>query len=169
MLKKLIVNEIEKEVKLDMKHMGEYVCATGNETCAITLHRSINGEHCFTLNNKCYTAFTSLDADGSIWVTLAGKNFLFKDASKSYVGAEDAMSGDSVSVQFPGKVVKIFVSVGDTVKKGDPLIIVEAMKLENTLVSPRDGVVEKSAFTVGQQVEANVALVSLVVEEKAEE
>ena len=62
----------------------------------------------------------------------------------------------------PGKVVKVLVAAGDTVQQGQGLIVVEAMKMENELKSPKDGVVSELAVTEGQAVESGAKL--LVVE-----
>ncbi len=50
-------------------------------------------------------------------------------------------SGNVISSPMPGKIIAVNASAGDTVKAGDPLIIMEAMKMEMTLEAPRDGVV----------------------------
>jgi 3-methylcrotonyl-CoA carboxylase alpha subunit len=58
----------------------------------------------------------------------------------------------------PGRIVKLMAAAGDKVSKGQPLIIMEAMKMEHTIVSPRDGVVERVAFQVGEMVPADAVL-----------
>ncbi len=58
----------------------------------------------------------------------------------------------------PGRVVKILAKAGDAVSKGQSLMILEAMKMEHTLVSPRDGVVERVAFAEGDLVPADAVL-----------
>jgi 3-methylcrotonyl-CoA carboxylase alpha subunit len=58
----------------------------------------------------------------------------------------------------PGRVVKVMVSAADSVKKGQPLIIMEAMKMEHTIVSPKDGVVARVAFAAGAMVPADAVL-----------
>ena len=58
----------------------------------------------------------------------------------------------------PGRVVKLMANEGDKVKKGQALIIMEAMKMEHTIVSPRDGVIERVSFQVGEMVPADAVL-----------
>ena len=58
----------------------------------------------------------------------------------------------------PGRVVKLMARAGDTVKKGQSLLILEAMKMEHTIVSPRDGVIERVAFAENQLVPADATL-----------
>jgi 3-methylcrotonyl-CoA carboxylase alpha subunit len=52
----------------------------------------------------------------------------------------------------PGKVVAVLASKGQEVKKGAPLVIMEAMKMEHTIAAPFDGVVEDILYAVGDQV-----------------
>ena len=72
--------------------------------------------------------------------------------------------GEIVS-PMPGKVIKINVSDGQEVKKGDVLMVVEAMKMENNIVSPKDASIEKVNVAVGEMVDGSKELVLLVKED----
>lgn len=61
----------------------------------------------------------------------------------------------------PGRVARVLVELGETVSKGQPLCVVEAMKMENELKSPRDGKVKKILVEAGSLVEARATLVEL--------
>jgi 3-methylcrotonyl-CoA carboxylase alpha subunit len=61
----------------------------------------------------------------------------------------------------PGRVVALLVQVGDTVKAGTPLAVTEAMKMEHTLTSPRDGVVSDILCAVGDQVPEGAELLRI--------
>lgn len=65
----------------------------------------------------------------------------------------------------PGKVVRIMVEENQKVKKGDPLLILEAMKMEHTIKSPIDGFVKKLKYNVGDLVEEKEELIELGEEE----
>jgi 3-methylcrotonyl-CoA carboxylase alpha subunit len=67
----------------------------------------------------------------------------------------------------PGRVTRVAVAVGDSVTRGQELIVVEAMKMENALVAPIDGVVTLIEAKVGDMVQPGSPLV--VVEPKAAE
>ena len=58
----------------------------------------------------------------------------------------------------PGRVVKVMAAEGDTVKKGQALMILEAMKMEHTITSPREGVIERVAFRENDLVPAEALL-----------
>ena len=60
-----------------------------------------------------------------------------------------------------GKVFKIEASVGQSVKKGDPVVVVEAMKMEIPVVAPQDGTVASIDVAVGDAVEAGATLATL--------
>jgi biotin carboxyl carrier protein len=76
--------------------------------------------------------------------------------------AAPARSGPSAVLSpMPGKVVKVLVAVGDEVKAGQGVMVVEAMKMENELKAPRDGKVKAVAVKEGQPVEAGQSLVTL--------
>lgn len=68
-------------------------------------------------------------------------------------------AGGLVATQMPGRVVRVMVAVGDAVAKGQPLVVVEAMKMENELKSPLDGVVGELYVTAGQAVDSGAKLV----------
>lgn len=61
----------------------------------------------------------------------------------------------------PGKILDVRVSAGQAVKRGDVLMILEAMKMENEIVSPQDGTVASIQVSVGSAVEAGDTLASL--------
>lgn len=73
------------------------------------------------------------------------------------------MSGEStmskqLKAPMPGLVLVIKAAVGDSVKKGDPLIIIEAMKMENIIKASGDGVIKNIAVEDGQSVEKDIVL-----------
>lgn len=60
----------------------------------------------------------------------------------------------------PGKIVSVFVNKGDTIKEGDPLLIMEAMKMENEMKATADAVISKVHVKEGQNVESGATLIS---------
>jgi len=70
----------------------------------------------------------------------------------------DALPDARLTALMPGRVVKLLARAGDAVTKGQSLMILEAMKMEHTIVSPRDGVIERVAFAENQLVPADAVL-----------
>jgi biotin carboxyl carrier protein len=64
-----------------------------------------------------------------------------------------------IKAPMPGLVLKVMVEEGMTVKKGDNLLVLEAMKMENILKSPSDGVVNKILVAQGDKTEKNAVLI----------
>ena len=62
----------------------------------------------------------------------------------------------------PGQIKVVNKSAGDSVEAGEALVVLEAMKMEHTLTSPRDGIIAEVMATVGEQVEDGAILLALV-------
>jgi biotin carboxyl carrier protein len=79
--------------------------------------------------------------------------------------AKPAATGTAGSVKInapmPGKIVDVKVKVGDAVKKGQTVIVLEAMKMENDIVAPEDGTVASINAAVGSAVEAGETIATL--------
>ena len=61
----------------------------------------------------------------------------------------------------PGNIIKVNVKAGDSVKKGDVLCVLEAMKMENDIMAPADGTVATVEVSAGQSVQTDAVLVTL--------
>ena len=71
---------------------------------------------------------------------------------------DSAVAQGSLLAPMPGSITKVAASVGDTVKAGQPLIWLEAMKMEHTITAPAGGVLAELNVTVGQQVDVGAIL-----------
>jgi 3-methylcrotonyl-CoA carboxylase alpha subunit len=77
-------------------------------------------------------------------------------------GAQGSGSGHtSLEAPMPGTIIKVLVQAGDEVSANQPLIVMEAMKMEHTIVAPYDGVVSSVAFAPGQLVTGGAMLIEL--------
>jgi biotin carboxyl carrier protein len=89
---------------------------------------------------------------GAAWVLHEAVRHLREDAH--------AHDGDITS-PMPGSVIAVHVGPGESVVKGQPLVVVEAMKMEHTLSAPLDGTVREVLVRVGQQVAVDELLVAV--------
>ncbi len=80
---------------------------------------------------------------------------------------EAAAEGGRLTAPMPGKVVSFAVKAGDAVTKGQPLAVMEAMKMEHTIAAPVDGVVQELLYAPGDQVTEGAELLRLTVAAKA--
>jgi len=71
----------------------------------------------------------------------------------------DESSNNTVNAPMPGLILDISVNVGDQVCKGETLLILEAMKMENAIKSPKDGIISSVKIISGESVEKNQPLV----------
>jgi 3-methylcrotonyl-CoA carboxylase alpha subunit len=97
----------------------------------------------------------------SFAVFAAGEGWFFDavDPLAPPAGAETA-SG-RLTAPMPGRVVQVLVGVGDMVRQGQPMIVVEAMKMEHTIAAPRDGAVAAVHFAPGDLVEEGSELIEM--------
>ena len=72
-----------------------------------------------------------------------------------------AGAGEKVAAPMPGTIVSVNVSEGQSVKKGDVLVVLEAMKMENEIKAPRDGSVTSVAVSKGASVDTGATLVTI--------
>ncbi len=72
---------------------------------------------------------------------------------------DDAAEGGKLSAPMPGKVVALLCAIGDRVRKGQPLAVMEAMKMEHSIAAPADGEVTGLPYAVGDQVAEGAELI----------
>jgi acetyl/propionyl-CoA carboxylase alpha subunit len=70
-------------------------------------------------------------------------------------------NGSGVSAPIPGKIIEINIKEGELIKAGDTLMVLEAMKMENSIQMPQDGIVKKILIEQGKQVKANELLIEI--------
>jgi acetyl/propionyl-CoA carboxylase alpha subunit len=89
-----------------------------------------------------------------------GTAYRIEENGESPRSAHRAVSG-ALEAPMPGRVIAVRVEPGQAVKKGQELLVVEAMKMENALRAPRDGTVKSVAARPGDMVSPGVVLVEL--------
>jgi 3-methylcrotonyl-CoA carboxylase alpha subunit len=99
--------------------------------------------------------------DGNDWHIFAGGDYRRLTLRHGLPGQDDEGRSGSLAAPMPGRIVQIMSRAGETVKKGQPLLILEAMKMEHTITAPADGVVKEIHFAAGEQVLEGAELVTL--------
>ncbi len=100
-------------------------------------------------------------ADGDTrWVFLDGEVYRFEVQRPGR--RKGSADHGSLSAPMPATVIRINVAPGDAVKKGDTLLVLEAMKMELPVRAPADGVVDTISCRAGELVQAGVPLIHLV-------
>ena len=84
-----------------------------------------------------------------------------RESTPAPVSKVSSVSGNSIPAPMAGTIVKIFVKDGDPVKKGDVLLVLEAMKMENDVMASTDGKIKSVHVKVGDIINAGDALITM--------
>jgi len=120
------------------------------------------------LNGEPYTVFVSHPEPGKMIVSynthifeVIRKDILPAQSDFNLVSTSIGEKGSNITSPMPGKIIKIAVKKGDKVAKGDLLLVVEAMKMENNILSPADATVDRITVTAGDLVDSITTLIHL--------
>lgn len=120
------------------------------------------------INDNLFLVYASTDKKNRTQITFEGityscerKDILTEQEVFSLAGYTSATGDARIVSPMPGKVVKVKVEVGDAVQKGDLLVVVEAMKMENNIVALKEGVVESIHVKPGDMVDPVLELVKM--------
>jgi len=91
-------------------------------------------------------------ASGAIAVMRAGETFVLRQYDPFEAADAVGTASDRITAPMPGKIAQLLVRPGDSVKKGQPLAVLEAMKMEHTLSAPADALVATVDAAAGDQV-----------------
>ena len=115
-----------------------------------------------TVNGTVYEVSVEEGGAGSAPVRAAAPKAAQKAAPAAAPKAAAGAAGSvEVTASVPGKVFKIEANTGATVKAGDPIVILEAMKMEIPVVAPEDGTVASINVAVGDAVESGDVLATM--------
>lgn len=107
----------------------------------------------------------AVKAQGRLWFHLDGETHVIESAKAARGGARSGASAlgepGVLKAPMPGKITKVAATLGQSVKRGQALIVMEAMKMEYTLEADRDGVVTEVDATLGAQVRLGQILLRL--------
>ena len=116
-----------------------------------------------TVNGNVYDV--TVEENGAVSAPAAAPKAAPKAAPAAKAAPKAAPAGAqgavTVSAPMPGKILGVKASVGQAVKKGEVLLILEAMKMENEIVAPEDGTVASINVAVGGSVEAGATIATL--------
>ncbi|MDF1545231.1 MAG: hypothetical protein P1R58_09035 [bacterium] len=125
------------------------------------------GENLFScLVNGHKSLLAVVAHQGKYYIDYDSHQFELTDPSEDgFAGGGDAHGGDKdkIFAPMPGKIVKILVSVGDSVSIKQPMVVVEAMKMENQVNSRANGTVKAINFSDGDQVDTETPIIELEI------
>ncbi|HEX6442561.1 MAG TPA: acetyl/propionyl/methylcrotonyl-CoA carboxylase subunit alpha [Stellaceae bacterium] len=107
---------------------------------------------------------TVLDHGAETAVFLDGEGWRLIEIDPLAAHAGEDPTAGRLTAPMPGRVIQLMVEPGTSVRRGQPLIVIEAMKMEHTVAAPTDGVVEAVRFAPGDLVEEGAELIALTPE-----
>ncbi|MFZ6779394.1 acetyl/propionyl/methylcrotonyl-CoA carboxylase subunit alpha [Undibacterium sp. Ji83W] len=126
------------QVRLALAHESDIVIKIADQTVAATVVR--DGERFHVFSQGKHTDLHYIDA-------------------LAHAGEAEAETG-RLTAPMPGKIVAVLVNKAQEVKKGDALLIMEAMKMEHTISAPHDGVIDEVLYAIGDQVTEGAQLLA---------
>ncbi len=146
------------EAKVTLHDALSYAVHIGGNTTRIRFH-DFDGKGRIEINGRG-TRADAIPVPNGVVIFINGVDYDF-GFPDPVVPASEMAGGDIISAPMPGSVKSVTAQIGNSVSKGDALIVLEAMKMEHTLTAPRDGVVAKVSVAEGDQVEDKTVLVAL--------
>jgi acetyl/propionyl-CoA carboxylase alpha subunit len=157
----VVLGDVDAELRVDylMGRNGSIDLAVDDHPLAITVHAADRDAIDITMDGVRRRFRTLVGANGGtvdVDSPLGASSFAvvprFEDPSQH-------VAAGSLVAPMPGSVVRVLIEAGARVVKGDPLVVLEAMKMEHTVASPADGTVGEVRVHAGQQVDAGSVLV----------
>lgn len=142
---------------------GRYLLTIDGQRCEVDWEPIRRGAASMMIGERSYAVHYEDDGD-EISVYLRGQSFVVDVASEQRFRLRGLTSKFSiegrqvVAAPMPGKVVRVMVALGDEVREGQGLVVVEAMKMENELKSPKAGKIIELLAQEGSTVEKNARL-----------
>jgi acetyl/propionyl-CoA carboxylase alpha subunit len=149
------------EVLLTPEQNATYLVQVGGSTHSVTLRSYEDGDMTLDCDGLRQTVTVLPGRDDSWWVHAQGNSFELTWVSPLPEGGHFQAVEGSLRAPMPGQVVAIMVQMGQQVRKGDVLLILEAMKMEHRIISPCDGHVTTIHYQAGQPVQADTILLEL--------
>ena len=157
------LGEEEFDLEIRREPDGAYCVTLGGEPRRVEVSEPENDILSLLIEGGSYEAAIRSNGEATN-VGLAGRTYPVRveDAALSLGGVKTGISGVQVirSVM-AGKVVDVMVSEGDVVPAGTPLLVIEAMKMENEIRAPKDGTVRTVSVRAGETVELGAELVTV--------
>jgi len=156
--------------KISLEKKGEsFVVSDGKRTYEADIRFISPNVVSILIGDRSYQVYLAKDKNKR-YLSLEGQQFIVQEAlgeTEEYEREEERTKKDELMVMapMPGKVIKIYVSENEEIRKNQTLAIVEAMKMENEIKSSIDGRIKKILVSVGDLVDSENPLIELVLKE----
>ncbi|MGB0455076.1 MAG: acetyl-CoA carboxylase biotin carboxyl carrier protein subunit [Bacteriovoracaceae bacterium] len=157
MEKKISINGIEQTISNVVRDESNISFEYNGKKYSYNFKSLKQGQTLLNSDGENHILNYSTSSDGEFHIF--GQEFEAKLVSSEQRRSKSSGGGaGSLNAPMPGKIFKIIAAVGDELKKGDSILIMEAMKMEHTIKAPIDGKLAKICFNEGDQVTGGAAL-----------
>ncbi len=164
---KYIAEHNENEYEIEISRTGRLVsAAVDGRSYEVEVSEPESGVYLIKNGPKIFEATVGRTEDGSFRVRIGEHYFDIGVADPKRLRGRSSAAGEhdgvaEIKTAMPGKIVRVLVAAGDAVEKGDGIIVVEAMKMQNELKSPKTGTITDIRFAEGSTVSAGDVLVTI--------
>lgn len=152
------MNQDMKEFSLDVEMTPGSVMEFTHEGAKTKLYlKNLAGKNYYSFDGIAWKKLAALGVNE----TLVSNSEVYKVYRGYKPSGLNKGGAGALITQMPGKVVKIFKKEGDTVTKGETVLILEAMKMENEIKSGADGIIKSINIKEGQALEAGFLMVEI--------
>ncbi|MGE3772011.1 MAG: biotin carboxylase N-terminal domain-containing protein [Gammaproteobacteria bacterium] len=152
----------DAEFVLELAHRRDGLAVTVDGETSLVTARELQGDRLSLVADGERARATVFTDDAGVHVLHDGRYRGFVVFDPLHAAEEDTAAAGSLTAPMPGAITAVMVQVGDRVARGAPLVMLEAMKIEHTIVAPFDGVVTEIRYAKGEQVaEEGAELVKL--------
>jgi len=156
------LDEIEYGVELSRSATSYRLHLKDEKIVDLLLHAQTDGRIQLSVDGQQFDATIAMRGD-EVFIHLDGESYTLRYRHPLERLAAQHLGGatDGIRAPMPGAVISVAVAVGDTVGRGQALLVIESMKMETTLAAPRDGVIAAVNFAAGQSFDRDALLLSL--------
>lgn len=137
---------------------GRYTVLIGDRTIPVEVRPLPNGGWHLYIEDKTYTVYSAAQGDQR-FVQIDAADYTLTIPSTKSTRRKISSTGDELTAQMPGQVMAVLVAAGNTVTRGQTLLILEAMKMEIRVIAPEDGQIRQVFVQTGAVVERGQKLV----------
>lgn len=160
------LGETEHNLEIS-RSAGGYRLHLADQVVPFDLKTGADGRAWLTLDGVHHEVVIATKGD-DVFVHFDGEAYQlrYEHPLKRLAAAGLGSAEDRVLAPMPGSIVSVQIKAGDTVTKGQTLLVMESMKMETTITAPRDGVIETVAYDKGQTFDRDALLLSLAALER---
>jgi len=148
-------------VTLTQNADGTYTAQVADRTYIVRATQAADGRWMLDIGTRRAQVYVASDGARRFAQVIGGDSFALRVAESKSRRRGGAGAAGTLSAQMPGQVVDVLVSVGDEVKAGQALVVLEAMKMEIRVTAPKDGTVREVYVKKGDVVEREQQLARL--------